>query len=195
MCRILSTILADAAAALRAAAQLRRKARNRRLEGNPDKALEILKLTQEPDDNFPDPQRSLPTQPQPLNSDNMTRTFPNKFAAILAGALGAGGLEARAALLATQAQTTQQVLINTLNSKVLEKEFALAALTDFGPESTFSLKPGGNFDPATWANAYHKAAMELKDLKEELEVAKATYEQFFGVAYVEELPTPATPPA
>ena len=86
----------------------------------------------------------------------------------------------RANLIVEDVKAEQETLVRTLENEVRGIERSIMALTDFGPDSEYSLRVvKDNFNAANWVAAYqkNKLALELKNV--ELELAKETYREFF----------------
>lgn len=90
-------------------------------------------------------------------------------------------LKNRAEQLNTQASIAQDAVVAKLESEKSEIEIKIQDLTDFAPDTTDSLRPGlRNWNPTEWANNLQKYKVRLYEINVELEIAKATQEEFFG---------------
>ena len=90
-------------------------------------------------------------------------------------------LQARAAVINTQAELHQKNLINALKQKRAEVELKIQSLTDFAPENTQSLRPGAqNWNPKQWVTELQNAKVTLAEIELQLKIAEDTYEDFFG---------------
>ena len=104
----------------------------------------------------------------------------NKFVATLS-ASDANIKATRAANIGGLAEIEASTLVQNLKKEKLGLENKIANMTDLAPDTTFSLKPGGdNFDAAKWVKDLHKASMDLKLKNIELEVAESIYNEWFG---------------
>ncbi len=91
--------------------------------------------------------------------------------------------EQRAKSLARQAEGEQKKLINNLESKLEEKNLQICDLTDLGPESNTSLRPGKpGWSAAEWVDQLQTAKCEKKEIEEQLKIAKETYKEYFSEA-------------
>lgn len=104
----------------------------------------------------------------------------NHFTRLIAGGNEAT-LLARATQVARSAELAQKALINDLETKVQELSNALHGKLDLAPETTDSLRPAGNgFKPHQWVEDVQLLKVALKKAREELDIAKSTYAQFFA---------------
>ena len=104
----------------------------------------------------------------------------NKFVATVS-ASDANIKSTRAANLGELASIEASTLVQNLKREKLSLENKIANMTDLSPETTFSLRPGGdNFDAAKWVKDLHKATMELKLKNIEMEVAESIFNEWFG---------------
>lgn len=87
----------------------------------------------------------------------------------------------RAANLGELASIEASTLVQNLKREKLALENRIANMTDLAPDTTYSLKPGGDtFDAAKWVKDLHRASMDLKLKNIELEVAQGIYNEWFG---------------
>ena len=87
----------------------------------------------------------------------------------------------RASLLAQEAKIEASTLVQNLERDMLVLEGKIASLTDLAPETTYSLKPGGeNFDAAKWVKELHETKMKVKLKEIALNEARAIVEEWFG---------------
>lgn len=92
-------------------------------------------------------------------------------------------LQARAAVINTQAELHQKNLINALKQKKAEVELKIQSLTDFAPDTTQSLRPGtANWNPKQWVTELQNAKVTLAEIELQLKIAQDTWEDFFGDA-------------
>jgi hypothetical protein len=90
-------------------------------------------------------------------------------------------LQARAAVINTQAELQQKNLINALKQKKAEMELKIQSLTDFAPDNTQSLRPGtAGWEPKKWVTDLQNAKVTLAEIELQLKIAEDTYEDFFG---------------
>lgn len=104
----------------------------------------------------------------------------NKFVLAIAGT--AEGIKLQRAQNAAEAtKLAQEALINDRRKRVQELESLLTQQLDIGPETSDSLRPvGKDFNPADWVAQVHDIKMSLRAAKESLEVAEATYIEWFS---------------
>lgn len=103
----------------------------------------------------------------------------NKFQKLIADNSSAT-LQRRSGALATQAEIAQQTIVNTLKNQVSELKLKVVNLTDFAPETTDSLKVGDkDWNPSKWATDLQKTKWELYLAEKQLEIAEATYKEYF----------------
>ena len=103
----------------------------------------------------------------------------NKFVKNLT--LSDTGIKAkRAGILGAQAKTAHEKLTLALRGEKEELESKLTQLEDLAPDTTTSLKPGGdNFDAGAWAEAMQDTKVALANKEVELKIAEATLEEWF----------------
>jgi hypothetical protein len=90
-------------------------------------------------------------------------------------------IQTRANHLSQLAKLEQENLINGLSNRLLTKKFELEKLNDMNPETSVSLRPGGeNFNPQAWVSTNQRMKLEIIDLEVELATAKDTYTEFFA---------------
>jgi len=86
---------------------------------------------------------------------------------------------------ATNLELTVKMEAEDLVRRLTREKLSLIAkidnLTDLGPDSTFSLRPGGkDFDASKWVSELHETTLDL-DLKDvELEAAEAILSEWFS---------------
>ena len=103
----------------------------------------------------------------------------NKFQKLIADS-SSNTLKSRAGSISTQAEIAQQTIVNQLKSKVSELELKVENLTDFAPNSTYSLRPGTeNWNPSEWATELQRTKWELYLAKQQLRLAEETYSEYF----------------
>lgn len=91
-------------------------------------------------------------------------------------------LKRRAGNLATTAEIAQQTLINDLKNKKANLELQLATLTDLAPNNKLDLTPSSeNWDPNKWVTEVQNIKQQLYNLGIQLQLAQATYDEFFKV--------------
>ncbi|HEY4065154.1 MAG TPA: hypothetical protein VGM30_24790 [Puia sp.] len=92
----------------------------------------------------------------------------------------------RAGILGTQAKTAQDKLVLTLRGEKEELDSKLTQLEDLAPDTSISLKPGGDhFDASAWVEAMQETKVALVNKKIELKIAEETLAEWF-TAPVEE---------
>lgn len=105
----------------------------------------------------------------------------NKFTQLISDN-GDSVLKRRAGNLATTAEIAQQTLINDLKNKKATLELQLANLTDLAPNNKLDLTPSSeSWDPNKWVAEVQNTKQQLYNLEIQLELAEATYEEFFKV--------------
>ena len=88
----------------------------------------------------------------------------------------------RATNLGELASIETSALIQNLRREKLQLENKIANMSDLSPETTTSLRPGGeDFDAATWIKELHSATMELKLKNIELTTAEDIYNEWFVI--------------
>lgn len=103
----------------------------------------------------------------------------NKFTKLISDNSSAT-LQRRASAVSTQAEISQQTIINTLKTKVTELELKIDNLVDFAPSSTDSLRIGSpDWNPTEWATELQRTKWELHLAKQQLEIAQGTWDEFF----------------
>jgi hypothetical protein len=106
----------------------------------------------------------------------------NKFVQNLTQS-GDGIKQQRAELLGSQAKTAQSNLVNRLTNERDTLKLQLDSLQDLSPDTTISLKPGGdNFNAGNWVNQIQNLKVQLLNKEIELKVANDTYTEWFGEA-------------
>jgi multidrug efflux pump subunit AcrA (membrane-fusion protein) len=103
----------------------------------------------------------------------------NKFISLIAGNGDSVKLR-RAQTVAESARIAQEALVNNLKARVNRLEVQLNQLTDLAPESGDSLRPGAGFEATAWVHGVQALQLEIRDAKIALEVAEATYTEWFG---------------
>lgn len=87
----------------------------------------------------------------------------------------------RAAILAEDAKDAQNDLITNLKKEVRLLETKLMNLEDLSPDTTITLRiTPKDFDATQWVNELHNTKVQLSLKKIELDIATATYEEFFS---------------
>lgn len=105
----------------------------------------------------------------------------NKFTQLISDN-GDSVLKRRAGNLATTAEIAQQTLINDLKNKKATLELQLANLTDLAPNNKLDLTPSSeSWDPNKWVTEVQNTKQQLYNLEIQLELAEATYDEFFKV--------------
>ncbi len=90
-------------------------------------------------------------------------------------------LKNRAKQLDTQFRIAQKSIISSLEDKIAKTEIKIQDLTDFAPETTDSLRPGGKLiAPSDWAKQMQENQVLLFDLKRNLKIAQNTFKEYFG---------------
>lgn len=103
----------------------------------------------------------------------------NRFVLAIAGSAEGIKLQ-RAENTATAAKLAQESLINDKRKVVQITSAALTSLLDIGPDSTDSLRPvARDFDAEAWVASVHSNKVSLKRASEQLEIAEATYTEWF----------------
>ncbi len=92
----------------------------------------------------------------------------------------------RASLLAQEARIEANTLVQNLERDMLVLEGKIASLTDLAPETTYSLKPGGdNFNAAVWVKDLYETKMKMKLKEIALNEARSIVEEWFSEATAE----------
>ena len=87
----------------------------------------------------------------------------------------------RANILANQAKTAQTDLINRLTREKDALDLRLDSLQDLAPDSTTSLKVGGeNFNPDQWVKDVQSIKVQITNKKVELLLAEETFNEWFA---------------
>lgn len=106
----------------------------------------------------------------------------NKFVQTIAGSAEGIKLQ-RARNTATAVQLAQEALINNKRSAVQALEARLTQLLDIGPDSGDSLRPvARDFDAAGWVSSVQEVKIALATAQRQLDVAVATYNEWFAEA-------------
>lgn len=88
----------------------------------------------------------------------------------------------RAEIICQDAKAAQQKLIDELSQKDRDLQRKLMSLEDLGPDSTISLNPiSGSFNASDWVKEVQEVKIELRLNSVELEIAKATYTEYFEI--------------
>ena len=88
--------------------------------------------------------------------------------------------EKRAGILSQQAENAQTELLTRLRGERSDLELKIDRLSDLAPDSTTSLKVGGdNFDAKAWVLEIQTAKVELAAKDVELDIAQKTYDEWF----------------
>ena len=87
--------------------------------------------------------------------------------------------ENRSRQLAKSVEFAQKALVTNLENEVNNLEMKLDKLTDLGPDSTTSLRPGQEIDANKWVADFQETSIALDVKKVELKIAKATLITFF----------------
>lgn len=104
----------------------------------------------------------------------------NKFVQTIAG--NAEGIKLkRAENTATAAKLAQEALINDKRKTVQQLEASLTRHLDIGPDSADSLRPTPrDFNAEAWVSGVQDIKFQLKKASEQLDIAVATYNEWFG---------------
>lgn len=103
----------------------------------------------------------------------------NKFTQLLSDNTSKS-LQRRATSIATATQINQENLVNNLKQKKCNLELKLDQLSDFGPDTTISLRPGtDDWDSAKWVEEIQNVKQELYWVKIQLKLAEETYSEYF----------------
>lgn|SRR5574343_1051605 len=89
--------------------------------------------------------------------------------------------QTRARIIASQAKSAQEKIIQGLKDKKDNLELELENLQDLSPTSTTSLVLAGgkDFDSTKWAQKLQEIKLALITNKVELDAAQATYDEWF----------------
>lgn len=87
--------------------------------------------------------------------------------------------ETRAKRVSFSLKIAQEELVNSLRRKVIECENVIEDLTDLSPTQTTSLNYKNIVDN-DWVTKMQKAKVDVALLKEELRIAKETYDEWFS---------------
>lgn len=127
-------------------------------------------------------QEEQSTQIQEVQNPSESKQIKlNKFTQTISDN-GDSVLKRRAGNLATTAEIAQQTLINDLKNKKATLELQLANLTDLAPNNKLDLTPSSeNWDPNKWVTEVQNIKQQLYNLGIQLQLAQATYDEFFKV--------------
>ena len=127
-------------------------------------------------------QQEQSTQIQEVQNPSESKQIKlNKFTQTISDN-GDSVLKRRAGNLATTAEIAQQTLINDLKNKKATLELQLANLTDLAPNNKLDLTPSSeNWDPNKWVTEVQNIKQQLYNLGIQLQLAQATYDEFFKV--------------
>lgn len=104
----------------------------------------------------------------------------NKFAQTLT-ATDKSIKEARAKIVAEQAEIEAATKLQELKKEKLQLQSKIDQLTDLGPETNDSLRPASKtFDAAKWVKDLHTVKMQLKLKQIEFDEMKLIYDEWFG---------------
>lgn len=119
---------------------------------------------------------------QKLSNEKVNKEVKvNKFTQLISDN-GDSVLKRRAGNLATTAEIAQQTLINDLKNKKATLELQLANLTDLAPNNKLDLTPSSeSWDPNKWVTEVQNTKQQLYNLDIQLQLAEATYNEFFKV--------------
>jgi len=87
----------------------------------------------------------------------------------------------RAQIVAAQAKRAQEDLVRGIESTIDDLKMNIIKTTDISPDTTQSLKPTGLAvdDPKKWVADLHKMKVDLSLAEAELEIARATLNEWF----------------
>lgn len=127
-------------------------------------------------------QEEQSTQIQEVQNPSESKQIKlNKFTQTISDN-GDSVLKRRASNLATTAEIAQQTLINDLKNKKATLELQLANLTDLAPNNKLDLTPSSEkWDPNKWVTEVQNIKQQLYNLGIQLQLAQATYDEFFKV--------------
>ena len=127
-------------------------------------------------------QEEQSTQIQEVQNPSESKQIKlNKFTQTISDN-GDSVLKRRAGNLATTAEIAQQTLINDLKNKKATLELQLANLTDLAPNNKLDLTPSSEtWDPNKWVTEVQNIKQQLYNLGIQLQLAQATYDEFFKV--------------
>lgn len=109
----------------------------------------------------------------------------NKFVQAIAGTAEGIKLQ-RANNVALAAKLAQEALINDLRQMVQGISARLTQHLDIGPDSGDSLRPvDKNFNAEVWVATVQEFKVTLKGANERLEIAEATYAEWFAELLVQ----------
>jgi hypothetical protein len=89
-------------------------------------------------------------------------------------------LVARANIYEQRAKNSQQELITFLENRKFELIIKLGELTDLGPDTKDSLRPGAkNWDPKQWVKEIQETKQQIYDINIQLKLANETMKEMF----------------
>ena len=113
------------------------------------------------------------------NSAEAQKPIKNKFITNLS-ASDSSIKETRAILLSKGASIAANGLVQRIESEKLALEMEISKLTDLAPDTSYSLKPGGDkFDAVKWVDDLHKTKLKLRLKEIELESAQEIVKEWF----------------
>ena len=87
--------------------------------------------------------------------------------------------QARAVIIVKAGKRAAENKVRSIEDEVDSLETTILNLTDLAPDTTFSLKPGKDFDAESWVNKLHEATLDLELKKIELAAAEAIVTEWF----------------
>ena len=87
--------------------------------------------------------------------------------------------EARAVIIVKAGRRAAENKVRSIEDEVDSLETTILNLTDLAPDTTFSLKPGKDFDAESWVNKLHEATLDLELKKIELKAAQDIVKEWF----------------
>jgi hypothetical protein len=113
------------------------------------------------------------------NLKDSQKPIKNKFITNLS-ASDSSIKETRATLLSKGASIAANALVQRIETEKLALEMEISKLTDLAPDTSYSLKPGGDkFDAATWVEQLHKTKLKLSLKEIELKSAQEIVNEWF----------------
>jgi len=87
--------------------------------------------------------------------------------------------QARAVIIVKAGRRAAENKVRSIEDEVDSLETTILNLTDLAPDTSFSLKPGKDFDAESWVNKLHEATLDLELKKIELAAAEAIVTEWF----------------
>lgn len=86
----------------------------------------------------------------------------------------------RAAIIAKSSRRSAENKVRAVEDEINALEITILNLTDLAPDTTYSLRPGGNdFKSDEWFDKLYEATLDLELKTVELDVAKRLLDEWF----------------